>query len=698
LLGFVNLNFRNKGIPTIYNGQPEPFGLAAPLGADTGTPSARDDNVWSIADNLGFQHGQHNWKLGAEYRYIRLDVQNEGPGRGLIEASAGLVGFSSIARVAPEFGGGFDRSFRTHSFAGFAQDQWRLPNLTLNYGLRYEVNTAPVEARNRLVNYYPNILGPGVGGLVRSGDSTIMDEFGNTLGTASLSTARAGFGTDFNNWGPHLGFAWSPRGSERTVVRGGYAVMFDQQPLEPSLNMLLNPPFVMQDFSVSDPQLESNFSTCDPIYTEGAACLSQAPGTYASWFRQRYSITARDPHTRTPYVQQWNLGVQRQLGTRALFEVAYIGSAGHKLPRLRDLSSCTPALFWQSLSTGPCAFSIETDADIPPPYNLQSVPFSTGVLNQENSSNASFNSLLLRFETRAFRGLQMGAHYEFAKSIDDASSLQPQISLLPPDEILLFANPFTFSTYFPNTLAEPINFNPTLSLRPGLPVITTRPDLPQDSGNLKGDRGLSDFDVRNRLVLNLLYSVRQLGGLGVLGKGWQLAGLSTLQSGQPYSVFLDFDGSPLRPNLRRRPVIDNHNPQSAIELDLPSYPGLLSPNPASPFDVTPNLSLAPGNLGRNTFSGPALKDTDFAILKNTALGTAGRKTMQFRVEFFNLFNTTNFFQPYTHIGYVSSNGGFNCIGCSNMRGNFNTFSDPFAGQILQARPARQIQFALKFNF
>src|SRR5262249_3715832 len=148
-------------------------------------------------------------------------------------------------------GGGFDRYFRSHSFGGFLQDQWRpRPNFTVNYGVRYEAATAPVELRNRLVSYYPNL-----GGLVEGGDTRILSPFldpsGNiqARGLAPRPAPRADFDTDANNWAPRFGFAWNPRPSGKTVVRGGYAIVFDQQPFQPSVNMLLNAPYVQQDMT-----------------------------------------------------------------------------------------------------------------------------------------------------------------------------------------------------------------------------------------------------------------------------------------------------------------------------------------------------------------------------------------------------------------------------------------------------------------
>ena len=716
-LGFTNLNFHNQGLPTVFIDNGTPLGVYGDLGTDLSVPSTRADDVWSFADDLGYTIGRHNWKFGEEYHYIRLDVLNEAFGRGLVSSGSpansfsesGKFTFASIARVAPDFGGGFDRSFRSRSFAGFAQDQWHRSNFTLNYGLRYEVNTAPIEARNRLVNFYPNILGPGAGGLMRAGTRVVLDEFGNDLGMAPHAVPRAGFSTDLNNWGPRFGFAWSPGRTKKIVVRGAYALMFDHEPFEASVNMLLNPPYVMQDFSLL-PQFTNTFSACAPAVSEGPACLSQSPGTYTSWFRQPYSITGRDPNSRTPFVHQWNFGIQRQLGRNGLYEVAYIGSAGHKLPRLRDISPCTPALLFQSVNdanpplgapvqtTGACSATVyQYTFD---PANFRFPPLFSEILNQEDSANSNFHSLLLRFQTRASRGLQFGAHYQFAKSIDDASSLQPQVSLLSPLEAVLVTN--DYATAHAGAVAA-INSSPTLSLQSGLPIITTRPALPQDSGNPGGERGLSDFDVRHRFVLNLIYAVPQRDPLRALGKGWQLAGISTLQSGQPYSVFLNFNGIPLRPDLRSNPVINYRNPQAAIGNGVPltlydqNY-NLIS-NPASPFDVTPNLSLQPGNLGRNTFTGPGLLNTDFAILKNTDIGAGGRKSVQFRVEFFNAFNRSNVLQPDTLAGDLQTEAGFFCTSaCSQWSARTVLTANTFFGQVLQARPARQVQFALRFIF
>ncbi len=686
-LGFQNLNFHDRGTPKLSVGELA-FSLApdAALGSDLSVPSKRANNVWSAADNVSYSRGRNNLKFGGEYRYVRLDVANEALGRGMIaffrNSFVPLFGepdLAAIARVNPAFGGGFDRRFLTHDYAGFLQDQWRIrPNFTFNFGVRYEVNTAPVEARDRLVNYYPSL-----GGLVRAGSTDILSPFVDNsynlivLGKATKRVPRAGFDTDTNNFAPRAGFAWDPWKNGKTVLRGGYAILYDEQPLDPSVNMLLNPPFVQQDLSLF------SLFTLDQVFQIGTPAFSSPNG----WFRLPNSITARDPGTRTPYVQQFNFGVQRQLGPKALFELAYVGSVGRKLPRLRDVSQCNRAIK-ALVSPDPAVC-----------FDLSQPFLFTSTLNQENSAKSNFHSLLVSFESRGFRGLQVQANYQFAKSIDDASSMQPQVFLFTPSLASLLSSFFEIS---PEVFAGANNISPTLSLRPDLPIVTTRPRLPQDSDNLHAERARSDFALKHRFVLNFIYDVPRWDRLRALGKGWQLAGIAGLQSGQPYSVYADFFGTPYRPNQLRRPRVNNSNPGAAIDI---SGPGMTDPTGSLFFNGSdagalainfdPNtFFLLPGNLGRNTFTGPTLQNADFAVVKNTYVGAGERKFLQFRAEFFNAFNTLNFHQPYSKGGVAFNDSSSTAF----FGGGAQTVLDPFFGKILQARRATEIQFALKFSF
>jgi len=692
-LGLKNMN-QGLGLPSLLVGGV--FTMYAPytmLGADMSAPSRRVNSVWSGADNLSITHGRHNVKLGAEARYVRLDVANEAMGRGYLAFYAGpfvavngTPDVASIARVSPDFGGGFDRSFRSQSYNLFLQDQWRVrSNFTVNLGARYELNTAPVEASDRLVNFYPDLMG-----LVRANSKTILDPYGYELGTAQKRAPRAGFETDTNNISLHAGFAWVPRSNGKTVFRAGYAGVFDQQPLEPSVNMLLNPPFVEQwwaNYGAYYNPVEDGYFTVElgDVFPPGFPGKDVGSGTWfdldsngrpSFWYARPYSITARDPHTRTPYVNQFHGGIQQQLGNRAMFEMAYAGSMGRKLPRLRDMSPCPATAFFSDPET--CVPYVSS------PFLLQTI------LNQENSASSNFHSLIMRFEVRNLRGFNFRMHYQWAKSIDDASSLQPPVFGVTPLIAGYLANEFIIN---PDAFFGANNVSPTLSLRPDLPVITTRPRLPQDSQNLRSERGRSDFDVRQRLVFNYVYDLPKWERLGRAGSGWQVAGITTLQTGQPYSVFMDYLGMPIRPDQVHAATTSNLNPQAAIDHATPVGFGDSGHSAFSLNNLwdpdTFQARLKPGSLGRNTYIGPGIVNFDISVLKNTYFGKGERTNLQFRVEFFNAFNNVNFREPYSKGGLVFADPA---------TGYADGVYDPFFGKILQARAARQIQFALKFIF
>jgi hypothetical protein len=682
-LGLKNMNFTDRGLPNLLvGGVFTAFAPYSTLGADMSAPSRRTNSVWSGADNLSITHGRHNVKLGAEARYVRLDVVNEAMGRGylafftgLFVAANGFPDVASIARVSPDFGGGFDRSFRSQSYNLFLQDQWRVrSNFTVNLGVRYELNTAPIEARDRLVNYYPDLKG-----LVRANSKTILDPYGFELGTAPKRAPRAGFETDTNNISLHAGFAWDPRSNGKTVLRAGYAGVFDQQPLEPSVNMLLNPPYVEQWFShYPDVSLGDTFPAGFPDKVLGAGTYFNLDGDGfdSYWSAQPYSITARDPHTQTPYVNQFHGGIQQQLGNRALFEVAYAGSMGRKLPRLRDISPCPAAVFFNDPAA--CLGSVAN------PFLLNTI------LNQENSARSNFHSLIMRFEVRNLRGFNLRMHYQWAKSIDDASSLQPPVFGVAPLIAGVLANEFLIN---PDAFFGANNISPTLSLRPDLPITTTRPRLPQDSQNLRGERGRSDFDVRQRLVFNYVYDLPKWKRGGWLTRGLQVAGITTLQAGQPYSVYMDYLGMPIRPDQIRPAKTNNRDPQAAI--DAGTSVGFGDPG-HSAFGLnnlwdpdTFQARLRAGSLGRNTYIGPGLVNFDISLLQNINLGKREGTYLQFRVEVFNAFNNVNFREPYSKGGLVFADP---------VTGYADGVYDPFFGKILQARAARQIQFGLKLVF
>ncbi len=723
---FFNLNFCNRGLPTILSGGVFSFGQTSRLGAPLDAPTNRANNVWQFSDNISWVRGRHTIKVGGEIRHVRLNVRNEALGRGVLTffnnawiANTGLGDIASIAGTDLEFnrgedttptftpGGGFDRSFSANSLDLFIQDTWRArKNVTINVGLRYELNQAPREARDRLINNYPGAC-PDPLCLIQSGSNAVLSPFlgpfGDSMGavfgddvistaTAGFTAPRAGYHTDKNNFGPHIGLAWDPFDKGKLVLRGSYGIFFDQESFTPSVNMLHNPPYVQQVFSFFDffdladvyaPVVGPGFF--GGYFNNGGASReffdNDGDGSFSEWFRGPYGIVTIDPDRRTPYVHQWNTSMQYQVDNNSLFEVAYVGSIGHKLPRSRLLLGCDQSAFIgdSGLTCANNFVGFGTD----PTQALS-------VVNQENTANSNFHSLQIRWETRQFHGLTLNMFYQWAKSIDNASSLSAPTILFSPGAGNFLCGFFAINCdqfAAVNTLS-----NPALNLRPGYPIITTRPLFPQDSSNLRGERGVSDFDVRHRFILRYIYDVPKFAG--AVGSGWQLAGITPFQSGQPFSVYTDFFGVPLRPDLVGTGNVDGSNPDGAIDggtvIGCNVFATCPGTSTSSSFDPTTNTQFQPGDLGRNTFTGDGIVNFDFSILKNTYLGQDERYNIQFRMEVFNLWNHANYRLPYSNGGQVLDFSGFG--------GGSTIFPDPFFGTILQSRAPREIQFGVKLIF
>jgi len=702
---FHNLNFSNEGLPSILIGGSDfTYGAYSDLGATFNAPYTRTDSVWSIYDSFSKIVGSHTLDFGGEYRYNRLDVDNQSAARGLetffsipYALANGFADFASIARVGPQFGGvngvgSFARTFSDNAIGLYAADTWRIrPNMSLYYGLRWDVYQAPVEASNRLVNDYPGACtdpnGTQLVCLIRAGSNQIYNSDGMLLGAASFTASRAGFGTDWHNFGPHIGISWSPGDSGTTVFRGGFAVAYQQQSLEPSVDMLLNPPFIQQSASLGvmlprGPDAGNYPLTPGATFAPGFL-TGATPYNGALWWPQPYSITARDPNTRTPYVYQYHFGVEQQLGNYSVVGVSYVGSQGRRLPADVLLLGCTSTIF-----NGPNPSSC-----LPPLGGaLPQSQFSDSVVYQENRANSSFNSLQVLLRTRSYHGLSVQAFYQWSHAIDDAySGSSAPVFLFSPTAGSIVSNEVVVNR---DQLAAVNNINPALTLNPGLPIIATPDTLPNNTENstsLAAERGNSDFDIRNLFVVAYTYDLPPWKTLRAFGSGWELAGITTIHSGQPYSVYGDFFGVPLRPTATGAVPTNNTNSAGAIDGALPAGCNVsitcAGTSAVSAFDTNATFDFNGGSLGRNTFYGPKYANFDFSVLKNTKI-TEGTN-LQFRAEFFNLFNNTNFRQPNSQSGqYVTD----------PTTGVSNVVLSPFFGQILQAYSARQIQFGLKFQF
>ncbi len=369
------------GIPEL-SANPRDAGLSfitvtgfSPLGHEFNNPQHGVTNSYQIIDQLTLARGRHVFKFGGDFRWLQQNAFRDVQARGFLQF-LGFITQNPLADLLvglPTLTGGATlnnpQRLRSRSFSLFANDAIRLrTDLNLNLGLRYEYNSPPVDSRDQanLFDVASRSLAPvGRGGMPRSG-----------------------YFADKMNLGPRIGLAWSP-GNRDWVVRTGYGIYFDQSSLAPSEGLYFNPPYF--DLRLFFPLPTQLLFIHDPF-----------PRNYPIPIPPSAFAFQRD--LRTPYVQQWNLGVQRRLGRARVVEVSYVGTKGTHLFSARDINQPRP-----------------TPRD-PNPRPL--IQFAD-IMQLESRGNSVFHSLQMRFQQRFHRGLSMLAAYTLGKSIDDASSFFP---------------------------------------------------------------------------------------------------------------------------------------------------------------------------------------------------------------------------------------------------------------------------------
>lgn len=545
----------------------------SPIGDESNNPQRGVTNNYEILDHATWTNGRHLVRFGGGYRILQQnafrDVQSRGfisfsglfTGNALAEMLLGLPTTTGVARLDNP------QHLRGKNYSGFVEDTYRMrPDLTVTVGLRYEYNTPPVDAQDRA-----NLFDPTTRTLV-------------PVGTRGFP--RGGFDPDRKDFGPRVGAAWSPGGRGLTVVRAGYGIYYDQSSLAPSEGLYFSPPYFDLRVFFPIPGLY-NLSLQDPF-----------PSNFP--FGLPLSATGFQRNLRTPYMQHWSFGIQRQLGPSRLTEVGYVGSKGTRLYGARDINQPQPSIV---------------------PNAPRPLPQFGDVNLLESRGNSNYSSLQARFEQRLHAGLSALVSYTYAKSIDEGSSF------------------FTSSG---------------------------DPNFPQDSYNLRAERGRSNFDIRHRMSISYAYDLPFRGKL--LG-GWQTFGILSFQTGQPFTVALlpDFDNSNTgrsnlgfgandRPNVIRNPNLSKRTPERWFD--------------TSAFVIPPRGNF--GNAGRNIVDGPGRQTVNVSVIKNTAI--TERATVQFRVEGFNLFNHANLGLPDNFVG------------------------SPSFGQVLAADNPRRIQLGLKVLF
>jgi hypothetical protein len=691
--------------------------------------TGREPTEFQFLDNVTMVRGAHAFKVGANFRTYMIKQQRGAgnpfgiyPSITFARTDAPFTGLDALAVVRPDGSrvnlgaaginatdrnnlntlynvllgriGRIDQNFysngkeyvpleplrldqRLSEFGVFIQDDWRItPRLTVNAGLRYELNSVPYDKSG--VQVAPDKPLDGSQGPV-------------TFLPAGPGTDRQWFNRDNNNFAPSVGLAWDPFGDSRTSIRANYRVAY-QRLVAWALNVVeqRQPATSINQFMIapSDPTIAGSDKVLrlndllkqnrQPVPQAGTSLTvtGGVPSLNTPAVIQRTPPNLRnerpmffDPNIRAPFVQQWVAGIQREFRGRTLVDINYVGSRGVDLFRMmnvnqmdlvsngfvRDFAAAQRNLLRNGnanageptgnlarLFGGTIPTSANADltngnvgsladqldrrttgvglaaAGLPDNFFRPNPQFALAGLGT-SSSSSRYNALQMQVVRRFSHGLQLGANYTFAKSTDD--------------------------------LSHDTNGAGTNVIVPSDPK---RPEL---------DEARSDHDVRHVARAHFIYDLpfghgRRFasGAGGVLNQiigGWQVNGIMDWSSGFPFSVFSGFNTFTFydaQTNVAstggttNRATFNGSSPSIGNVRETARGVEFLSAEERAMF-ATP----APGETGsgRNLFEGPGYFQMDLGIFKNFHVSRDQR--LEFRLEIFNVFDNVNFSQPNTTV-------------------------------------------------
>jgi outer membrane receptor protein involved in Fe transport len=543
------------------------------IGGASNFPQGRIQNSFQFNDTLSDQIGNHSLKFGADIRRIKLFNLAAFDSKGTFTfnnlqdyINNNAVTFAQALQQAT-----FDAR-QTQQFY-FAQDDWRATkNLTLNFGLRYELSSVP------------------------------FGFFGATDPQSLASLVPGPVQQDKNNFAPAFGFAYSPHvqsglakrlfGDGTTVIRGGYRIAYD----------LLFYNLLTVDASNFPRVVTGLVNNALDVYP------GLLPVTGTPVFSALATYVNTPSNAKTPYSQLYSLSVQREFHHNYVLEFGYTGS--RSINQVNQLQA-NPAIL--TAAQAATVATTQNTLSIPSVQARRIFPLIGSRTLIATEAQGTYNAGYVTLNKRLSRGLQFGISYTFSKNMSNN------------DESL------------------------------GVGAITTgSPQIPQDFFNRGVEKSLSAFDRKHKFVANYIYEVptpgfaKNNGFLKQVFGGWQISGVTTRQSGQPFSIVTGVDSNGNGAGGDR----PNFNPAGQIILDPVTHDFRTFTTSGNPFVVPRGtnglplaFSLGNGSLGRNTYRAPGFYNTNLSFAKGFRLGSETARRFYLRADLLNAFNQDNYGIP-----------------------------------------------------
>jgi len=648
------------------------------------------DNVYQVNDSVSWIKGKHNLKFGGGVRFLQFNVRRLTQGSGEFDFNAAQTSnpmngtggdavasslFGLVNRQILNYGGFSGVRYKDYSF--YAQDSYKLrPRLTLNYGLRYDLDLPASEAFNRFSAVDPTLQNPGAGNILGA-----YTYFGTGPGRNGRKRPQ---GTYKKAFGPRVGFAYKI--NEKTVFRGGYGIFYEP---------LREGSFADQDglgfFNKQDQTLRSGFQI-----DNGVTHLFPPFGPFTPEGQNNNGSVILVPRSsgRPADIQTWNLDVQRQITSNLVVSVAYVGSKGTHLPALDIIPNQVNSSFLSlgneltmnasCLANNGCPKAIAAGVKLPYPtftgnINQALRPFPQyGDFNQEDNSfspdrtgNSTYHAMQLQVDKRFAQGLSLLVSYTVSKNLTDADSAGPGVS----------------------------------------GFIGTNSWIGQNSYNRGAEKAVSQLDTPQSLVASFFYELpvghgkrylHEGGFVDRVAGGWYVSAIGFYKSGTPTTVYGSCGGTAgdvlfagchftgiARVNVV--PGVSETNKSSNFN------PATTSFYNAAAFSLAAPLTFGnePRSLAHARTWGE--RNEDFTLGKKTRI-FGERATIDFRADFFNLFNRHIFKAPG---GFDSGlNSPFLPVGAKDSTGKV-ICSGPFAcgfGTVSNTSEPRKIQFGLKITY